>query len=95
MNYSKHVFNIVWPYNACKDLSRGTASDKVLHDKVFEIDSIQKYDGYERGLVLKVYNFLIKNLDFWINQQLAHELYKLVNKKFQKRNYAWAILFER
>lgn len=67
----------------------------MLHDKVFEIDSIQKYDGYERGLVLKVYNFLIKNLDFWINQQLAHELYKLVIKKFQKRNYAWAILFER
>ena len=63
MNYSKHVFDTIWPYNAYKDLGRRTASDKVLHDKAFEIAGIPKYDGCERGLVLNVYNFFIKNLE--------------------------------
>ena len=33
-------------YGDFKDLSRRTSSDKVLHDKVFNIAKNQKYDGY-------------------------------------------------
>ena len=31
------------------DLTRRTAADKVLRDKVFDIDKSAKYDGYQRG----------------------------------------------
>lgn len=34
---------IYWDF---KDLPRRVASDKVLHDKAFKIDSDSKYDGY-------------------------------------------------
>ena len=37
-------------YGSLKDLSRRTASDKILHDKTFNISKNLKYDGYERGL---------------------------------------------
>ena len=33
-----------------KDLTRRTASDKVLHDKAFNNDKNPTYDGYQRGL---------------------------------------------
>ena len=39
-----------------KDLPRKTASDKVLRDKAFDIAKNSKYDGYQRGLALMVYN---------------------------------------
>ena len=42
-----------------KDLSRRTPSDKILHEKAFNIAKNQKYDGYQRGLVL------IVKKDFW------------------------------
>ena len=45
-----------------KDLVKRTQSDKVLKDKAFKIVSNPKYDGYQRGLALMVYQFLIKNL---------------------------------
>ena len=45
-----------------KDLPRGTASDKVLRDKAFNIAKSPKYDEYQRGLVLMLYKFLIRNL---------------------------------
>ena len=32
-----------------KDLNKRTQSDKFLRDKVFEIASNPKYDGYQRG----------------------------------------------
>ena len=35
-------------------------SDKVLHDKTFNLAKNPKYDGYQRGLASLVYNFLIK-----------------------------------
>ena len=44
-----------------KDLTKRTASDKVLRDKSFDIVSIPKYDGYERGLASIFTNFLTKN----------------------------------
>ena len=33
-----------------KDLTRKTASAKILHDKAFSIAKNSKYDGYQRGL---------------------------------------------
>ena len=45
-----------------KDLTRGTASDKKLSDKAFNIAKNQKYDGYQRGLTSMVYKFLVKKL---------------------------------
>ena len=41
-----------------KDLSQRTASDKVLHDKAFNIAKNPKYDGYQNDLVLMVHKFL-------------------------------------
>ena len=35
-------------YAGLKDLTRRTASDKVLRDKAFNTAKIQKYDGYQR-----------------------------------------------
>ena len=42
-------------YGDFKDLPRRTASDKVLHDKAFDIAKNPKYDGYQRGLTSMVY----------------------------------------
>ena len=49
-------------YEDFNNLSKRTASDKVLHDKTFNIDKYPKYDGYQRGLDLWFIIFLIKNL---------------------------------
>ena len=42
-------------YGDFKYLIRRTASDKILHDKVFDIAKNPKYDGYQRGFALMVY----------------------------------------
>ena len=42
-------------YGGFKDLSRRTTSDKVLHDKAFNIAKSLKYDGYQRGFASMVY----------------------------------------
>ena len=38
------------PYGDFKDLSRKTASDKILRDKAFNIAKNPKYDEYQSGL---------------------------------------------
>ena len=43
-------------YESFKDLNRRTATDKALHDKAFNTVKNLKYDGYQRGLALMVYN---------------------------------------
>ena len=55
-------------YEDAKNLTRRTASDKILRDKAFNIAKNPKYDGYQRGLkkrllavVLKTKLFLVKN----------------------------------
>ena len=45
-------------YGSFKDIERRTASDKVLRDKAFNSAKNPKYDGYQRGLVSMVYNFV-------------------------------------
>ena len=42
-------------YGDFKDLPRRTSSNKILHDKAFNIAKNPKYDGYQRGLASMVY----------------------------------------
>ena len=48
-------------YEDFKDLFRRTTSDKILHDKTFNIAKNPKYDQYGCELVSMVYKLLIKN----------------------------------
>ena len=47
-------------YGDFKDLTRRTPSDKIFHNKAFNIAKIPKYDQYQRGLVSMVYKFFGK-----------------------------------
>ena len=47
-------------YGDFKELTRRTASDKVLCDKAFNIARNPKYDGYQCGLALMVFKFFTK-----------------------------------
>ena len=49
-------------YGEFKDLTKRTASDKILCDKTFNVSKNRKYDWYQRGLASMVYKFLIKSL---------------------------------
>ena len=44
-------------YGDFKDLTRRTGSDKILHDKAFDIAKKPEYDGYQRGIASMVYKF--------------------------------------
>ena len=78
-------------YGDFKDLNRGTASDKILRDKTFNIAKNPKYDGYQRGHASMVYKFFdkktsgigIKNENM-SDQQLAEELQKSIIRKLKK-----------
>ena len=47
-------------YGDFKDLTRRTASDKILRDKAFNIAKNPKYDGYQCGIASMVYKFFDK-----------------------------------
>ena len=55
MNWTKLVFSI--SSGDFKDLTRRTAADKVLRDKVFNIAKDPKYEGYQSGFLSMVYKF--------------------------------------
>ena len=86
-------------YEDLKDLTRRTASDKILHDKAFNIIKNWKYDGYQCGLASMVYKFFnkktsggtVKNENI-SNKELAEELRKPIIKKFKKRKIQSEIL---
>ena len=44
-------------YGDFKDLTKTTASDKILRDKAFNVAKNSRNDGYQRGLVSMVYKF--------------------------------------
>ena len=79
-------------YGDFKDLARRAASDKILHNKGFNITKDPKYDGNQRGLASMVYESFDKknpgsgdkneNIS---NKELAEELHKLIIGKFNKR----------
>ena len=49
-------------YGYFKDLTRRTASDKILRDKTFDIVKKTKNDGYQCELASMVYQLLIKKV---------------------------------
>ena len=49
-------------YGDLKDLTRWTASDKILGVKAFSIAKNPKYDGYPRRLAIMVFKFFHKKL---------------------------------
>ena len=72
-------------YGEFKDLSGKTASDKVLHDKIFNIDKISIYDGYQHGIASMVYTFFDKKSSgYQIN--LISKIKLQQNKNEQKYN---------
>ena len=79
-------------YAGYKNLLKRAASDKVLRYKAFNIAKNPKYDEYQRVLALIFRKFFNKQpsgaaakSEIIPNQQLADELHKLINKRFQKR----------
>ena len=69
-------------YGDFKDLKKGTAADKVLRNKAFNIAKDPKYDGCQRELAFMVYKFFDKRTagrgikSMPQNEQLAEELHK-------------------
>ena len=53
----KAFFQHDMAYGDFKDLTRRTASDKILRDKAFNTAKNLKYNGYQRGIACMVYNF--------------------------------------
>ena len=47
-------------YGDLKNLTRRTASGKILRDKAFSIAKYSKYDGCQRGFASVVYKFFDK-----------------------------------
>ena len=75
------------------NLTRRTASDKVLRDKSSNIAKNPKYDGYQRGHASTVYKFFDKkskgsgiNIPLEFNEQLARELHKRIIRNLKKKN---------
>ena len=81
-------------YGDFKDLTKRTASDKILCDKGFNIAKNLKYDKYQRGfasIVCKMFNKKssgsgIKNENL-SDQQLEEELHKPIIRTFEKKSY--------
>ena len=63
-NIEKACFQHDMAYTDFKDLTRRTASDKILRDKAFNIAKNSEYDGRQCGLASMVYNFFDKK-NFW------------------------------
>ena len=84
----KTCFQRDMAYGDFKDLTRRTASDKILSDKAFNIAKNPKYEGYLRGLTPIVYKYFdkktsssgIKNQNIH-NNELAEEPRKRIIKE--------------
>ena len=77
-------------YGDFKDLPGKTIADKTLRDKAFNIAKNPKYDGYQRGLALKVYKFFVKKtsggaVKIAPNNELVKYLHKPLIKKIGKQ----------
>ena len=78
-----------------KDLTRRTASGKVLRDKAF---NIAKNPKYQRGLAIIIYKFFDKKTSGsgvkpMSNEQLGEELHKPITRKFKKYSHHSKIIF--
>ena len=56
----KNCFQHDIAFGDFKDLTRRIPSDKILHDKAFNITKNPKYDGYQSGIASMVYKLLDK-----------------------------------
>ena len=88
----KACFQYDMAYEDFKDLTRRTASNKLLHDKAFNIAKNSKCDGYQRGLASTIYELFKKNSsggavknESLSNQELTKQLHKPIIRKFKKR----------
>ena len=77
-----------------KDLTRRTASNKILCDKTFNITKNHKYDGYQHGLASMVYKCFNKKTtgsgienENISNKELAKKLHKPIIRKCKKEKY--------
>ena len=75
-----------------KDLTRNTASNKILRDKAFDNAKIPKYHGYQRDLACMVYKFFDKKIsgktiksEVISNKESAEELHKPIIRTFKKQ----------
>ena len=59
-NLDKACFQHDMFYGKYKGLTKKTQSGNVLREKLFEIASNPRFDGYQRGLASLVYRFLEK-----------------------------------
>ena len=64
-------------YEDFENLPRRTASNKVLHDEVFNVAKNPKYDGYKSVLASVVYKFLIRSSLYSQTNLLPVELLKI------------------
>ena len=88
----KGCFQHYMAYGDFRDLTRRTASDRILRDKAFNIAKNPKHDGYQRSFASMFYNFFdkktsgsgIKNENI-LNKELAEELHKPIIRKYNKR----------
>ena len=79
-------------YGDFKNLTRRTASDKILRDKAFNLAKNRKYSGYQRGFASMFYKFFdkqsssgtVKNENI-SNEELSEELHKPIIRKLKKR----------
>ena len=62
----KACFQDNMAYGDFKDLTRTTASDKILHDKPFNFAKKPKHNGYQHGLASTVYKFFDKKSDLFV-----------------------------
>ena len=94
----KACFQHDMAYGDFKNLTRRTASDKVLKGKAFRIAKNPKYDGYQRGLASMVYKYFDKmsadssvnthaNKSAFNNEKLAEELHKPIIRKFKEEQF--------
>ena len=60
-NQIKLAFNMTWRLWRFRDLHKKTDSDKVLLDKAFTTAKNSKYEEYQRGVALMLYNLFNKN----------------------------------
>ena len=82
------------PYEDFKDLTRRTATDKILRDRAFNIAKNPKYEGYQKGLASMVHKFFDKNFASLTdksavgsgvtNKDIKQNLHKPIIRNFKK-----------
>ena len=96
----KACFQHDMAYGDFKDLTKRTASDKILPNKAIDIAKNLKYDGYQKGLASMDYKFFDKKTSATrankfasrsmkngniSHKELAEELHKPIIRIFKKR----------